>query len=197
MTRKFDPANWERLRSKERRELLDPGAFLDSIGVNPGAVVADLGAGPGFFTRPLAERVGPRGAVYAVDVSPEMVRLLRDRDIPAQVKVLLSGETRLPIPDGAVDLALLAFVLHKLDNPAEFLSEVRRTLKPSGRLVVLEWVPQEEPLGPPIGERISEAESTEILVSSGFRVVERGMANGSNYYLAVAPAAEQPSGSGG
>jgi SAM-dependent methyltransferase len=175
MMRKFNPENWERLLSEERRALLNPGSFLDSIGVESGSVAADLGAGPGFFTLPLAQRVGPRGTVYAVDISPEMVRLLRDQDLPGQVKVLLSGETRLPLPDAAVDLALLAFVLHELEKPTGFLGEVQRILKPSARLVVLEWVPQEEVLGPPVHERIPEEESAQILASSGLRVSTRGI----------------------
>jgi ubiquinone/menaquinone biosynthesis C-methylase UbiE len=183
VTRKFDPARWERLLSEERRALLDPEAFLDSIGVEPGSVTADLGAGPGFFTEPLAHRVGAQGTVYAVDISPEMVRRLRDRDLPDQVKVLLSGENRLPVDDQAVDLALLAFVLHELDEPVRFLTEARRVLKPSGRLVVLEWVPQEEAMGPPVHERMSEEESEEILRAGGFRIGSRGLANGSNYFL--------------
>ena len=183
MTRKFDPEKWERLLSAERRALLDPGAFLDSIGVEAGSTAADLGAGPGFFTGPLAQRVGPGGTVYAVDISPEMVRLLQDQALPGQVKVLLSGENRLPIPDGSVDLALLAFVLHELGEPAQFLTEAKRMLKPSGRLIVLEWVPQEEPMGPPVHERIAEEESRRILASSGFRAEMGALANRSNYYL--------------
>ena len=75
-----------------------------------------------------------------MDIAPEMIRLLRDRDLPAQVEIRLSGENRLPIAHGAVDLALLAFVLHELEAPDAFLQEVRRVLRPRGRLVVLEWV---------------------------------------------------------
>lgn len=183
MSRKFNPERWERLLSTERRSLLDPDAFLERLDVKAGATVADLGAGPGFFTLPLAERVGPRGKVYAVDVSPEMIRRLQDRNLPAQVEVKLSGENRLPIPDARVDLALLAFVLHELEDPHAFLREAARVLKPGGDLVVLEWVPQEEELGPPPGDRLPEHASAEILESAGFRVAARGEANASNYYL--------------
>lgn len=187
MARKFNPERWERLVSEERRSLLDADSFLEQIGVEPGSVVADLGAGPGFFTVPLAARVGPRGRVYALDVAPEMIRVLQDRDLPKNVQVKLSGENRLPLADRSVDMALLAFVLHELDNPALFLNEVERVLKPTARLVVLEWVPQEEEMGPPIQERIAEDDSAGILVSSGFRIDTRGPANASNYYLIAQP----------
>ena len=187
MARKFSPELWGRLVSEERRSLLNPDSFLEQIGVEPGSVVSDFGAGPGFFTMPLAEPVGPRGRVYALDVAPEMIRVLQDRDLPKNVQVKLSGENGLPLPDRSVDMALLAFVLHELDNPALFLNEVERVLKPTAKLVVLEWVPQEEEMGPPIQERIAEADSAGILVSSGFRIDSRGLANSSNYYLIAQP----------
>lgn len=188
MRHKFNPERWERLVSEERHALLAPGTFLDEIGVEPGSVVADLGAGPGFFTAPLAPRVGPEGRIYAVDIAPEMIRLLRDRDLPAQVEIRLSGENRLPIPDGEVDLALLAFVLHELEAPDAFLQEVRRVLRPGGRLVVLEWVKQAEEMGPPLEERLAEEESARILTESSFRIAGRGHPNASNYYLIAVPA---------
>ena len=198
MRHKFDPERWERLVSEERHALLAPGTFLDRIGVEPGSVVADLGAGPGFFTERLAPRVGPEGRVYAVDIAPEMIRLLHGRDLPAQVEIRLSGENRLPIPDGAVDLALLAFVLHELEAPDAFLPEVRRVLRPRGRLVVLEWVKQAEEMGPPLEERLTEEESARILTESGFRITGRGHPNASNYYLVATPdrAAEPSRGDG-
>ena len=188
MGKKFSPERWERLLGSERRVLLDPDAFLERLDVRSGATVADLGAGPGFFTVPLAQRVGPRGKVYAVDVSPEMVRRLQDRSLPPQVEVKLSGENRLPIPDASVDLALLAFVLHELEDPRAFLDEVSRILKPGGELVVLEWVPQEEELGPPLADRVSADEGAEILTFAGFRVASGRDANASNYYLVAHPA---------
>jgi ubiquinone/menaquinone biosynthesis C-methylase UbiE len=187
LRRKLNPGRWERLLSEERHALLPPSAFLDQIGIEPGSVVADLGAGAGFFTEPLAPRVGPEGRVYAVDIAPEMIHRLHERDLPAQVEVRLSGENRLPIPDEEVDLALLAFVLHEMETPDAFLKEVRRVLRPGGRLVVLEWLRRIEEMGPPLEERLAEEESARILTESDFRIAERGHPNASNYYLIATP----------
>ena len=87
------------------------------------------------------------------------------------------------MPDGIADLALLAFVLHELTHPAEFLGEVRRILAPKGRLVVLEWIRQQEESGPPLAERLSEADSTDLLTAAGFHVIDRAIANSSHYFL--------------
>ena len=188
MAHKFKPQNWERLLSASRRALLNPDRFLALLDIPPGSVVADLGAGPGFFTVPLARCVGPSGRVHALDVSSEMVEHLNAQHLPPQVEVLLSGETTLPLETASIDLALLAFVLHELDHPQAFLMEVRRIIKPSGRLVVLEWVPQVEELGPPIGERISADVSARTLSDAGFVVSTTGIANASNYYHVASPA---------
>lgn len=185
MGHKFDAANWERLLSGERRALLEPGAFIRRLAIPSGAVVADLGAGPGFFTDALADAVGPSGQVHALDVSPDMIEVLRRRDLPPQVTARLSEENRTPLPDASVDLALLAFVLHELDAPLAFLTEARRVLRPGGRLVVLEWVPRVEAMGPPLDERLPIDQSRETLRRAGFTVLEEGLANASNYFLVV------------
>jgi len=188
VTHKFRPENWERLLSTQRRALLDPEAFVARIGISQGESVADLGAGPGFFTLPLAERVGADGRVYALDVAPEMVAHLRAQALPAQVTVLQSEESRLPVPDASVESALLAFVLHELEHPHEFLLDVRRIVRPSGRLIMLEWIPQEEEIGPPLCERISPEASERMLVGAGWRLASGGAANASNYYQVYTPA---------
>jgi ubiquinone/menaquinone biosynthesis C-methylase UbiE len=181
--RKFPAEKWERLVSAERHALLDPDRLLERFDVREGMTVADLGAGPGFFTFPLAARVGPSGLVYATDISSGMLEVLKSRGLPPQVRALLAEESSIPVPDASVDVALLAFVLHEVMRPDAFLREVGRILRPGGRFVVLEWVPREEEMGPPLHERLSSARSTELLEASGFTVLERGDANASQYYL--------------
>ncbi|HET9682702.1 MAG TPA: methyltransferase domain-containing protein [Gemmatimonadaceae bacterium] len=189
---KFPAEKWERLVSPERQSLLVPDRLLEQFGVHEGMTVADLGAGPGFFTFPLATRVGAAGLVYATDISPEMLSVLESRGLPPQIRPILAGESRIPIPDGIVDLALLAFVLHELVHPEAFLHEVRRILRPTGRLVVLEWQRREEEMGPPMHERLSQVRSAALLAAGGFIVSEDGEANASQYYLVARPERPEP-----
>ena len=189
---KFNPENSHHLLGAPRRTLLDPAQFVDQLGIREGDAVADIGAGPGFFTLPLAEHVGARGKVYALDVAPEMLDRLRSRQLPKQVELVLSTENHLPLPDGSVDLGLLAFVFHELEDPAKFLAEAKRILRPTGRLVLLEWVPQEEELGPPLHARVSAETSVRSLVAAGFRVVKEGMIKSSTYYFIVEPVGPLP-----
>lgn len=180
---KFPPEKWDRLLTPQRRAFLRAEQVLDRVGIHAGMRVADLGAGPGFFTLPLAERVGPAGTVYATDIAQAMLDALASRGVPPHVHLRVAEENRIPIADAAVDVALLAFVLHELVDPVAFLTEVRRILAPGGRLVVLEWIPQEDGMGPPVSERLSEARSEEVLKGGGFHVVDRDVANTSQYLL--------------
>ena len=189
---KFPPEKWDRLLTPQRQAFLDAGWVLDRAGITAGMHVADLGAGPGFFTLPLAKRVGPGGVVYATDISPEMLAALRDRGMPGHVTLLHAAESTIPVPGAAVDVALLAFVLHELVEPAAFLREVQRILRRNARLVVLEWIPQDDGMGPPMEERISEAATRALLEAAGFTIVDRAAANPSQYMLIAAPPPAAP-----
>ena len=187
MAHKFPPDRWAKLLDDDRRRMLPPGELLEAIGVEAGSVVADLGAGPGYFTFPLAERVGPGGRVYALDVQPEMVEVLRRREPPSNVAVMESGESEFPLESSSVDLAFLAFVLHELADARAFLAEVRRVLRPGGRLAVLEWEPIEEAIGPPLRERLSAEEVERVLGSASFRVTREGRPNSSVFWIVAEP----------
>ena len=116
----------------------------------------------------------------ALDVSPEMVEVLRSRGLPPQVHVQLSDEHSLPLPDAVVDLVVLAFVFHELDDRDRFLGELMRVLRPGGRLAVIDWVPRAEKIGPPEKERVAEVEVVSALQAMNFHVSDRRQMNDSH-----------------
>ena len=160
------------LESPERRRSLDPEAFWEKVGLLPTTVVAEVGAGTGYFALPAARRVGKTGKVYAVDISEELVGLLRERSqkekLP-QLVAVLSQEDRIPLPDHVADVVLFANVLH--DVPAPTIAEAVRLLRPGGCFVNLDWKKEETPQGPPLSIRLSPAQATEILGKWGLMVV--------------------------
>ena len=101
-----------------------------------------MGAGAGYMTWRLAERVGPAGKVYANDIQPKMLELLRknmaDRKL-ANVETVLGELDDPKLPRGAVDLILLVDVYHEFSAPQKMLRHMRESLKPDGRLVLLEY----------------------------------------------------------
>ena len=133
-------ADW--LVRPERESEEHPDEALDALKIPKGAVVADVGAGVGYFTWRLAERVGPSGIVYGEDIQQEMidqlVKNMRDRKL-ANVRPVLGGIDDPKLPKEALDLVLLVDVYHEFSEPEKMLDRIRESLKPNGRLVLLEY----------------------------------------------------------
>jgi len=133
-------ADW--LVRPEREAEEHPDEALDALKIPKGAAVADVGAGVGYFTWRLAERVGPSGVVYGEDIQPEMVDQLRknmqDRHLE-NVRAVLGTIVDAKLPKGSLDLVLLVDVYHEFSEPEKMLDSIRDSLKPGGRLVLLEY----------------------------------------------------------
>ncbi len=133
-------ADW--LNRPEREKEENPEGALDALALKPGMVVADVGAGTGYMSLRMAKRVGPTGKVYANDLQPEMLRRLRENAAKAGITNIetVQGEEADPkLPAGRMDLVLLVDVYHEFSKPLEMIDKIRESLKPSGRLVLLEY----------------------------------------------------------
>lgn len=139
-TMHYEGAPWLVRESRQREE--DCKRLLEEIKVKPGQTVCDLGCGNGFYTLKLAELVGPQGKVYAVDIQPEMLKMLRGRALQAGLKnvVPVLGTLVDPgLPEGQLDLVLLVDVYHEFSHPEQMLAAIRKSLKPEGRVALAEF----------------------------------------------------------
>ena len=133
-------AAWLEREEREKEERTD--LLLKALALKPGMTVADIGAGTGYLSRRMASVVAPDGRVLAVDVQPEMVRMLKRL---AQQKGLsnivpsLGTETDVKLPAASVDLAIMVDVYHELAYPFEVMQSIIRALKPGGQLVFIEY----------------------------------------------------------
>ena len=136
----YHGAPW--LEREERMAEERPDLVLAALELKPGMVVADVGAGSGFYSWRMGRRVGERGTVYAVDIQPEMVRLLEKQMAgrgAVNVKALLGTTTDPRLPAGQLDLVVMVDVYHELECPYEMLAAIARALKPVGRLAFVEY----------------------------------------------------------
>jgi len=128
---------------RENRDAVQkPEHVLDVLGVREGQIVADIGCGSGYFTMHLARRVGPSGRVYASDLQPEMLALLKKKTDAAHVTnvvPVLATEDDAKLPKGTLDLALLVDVYHEIGKPPVTLAQLKDALKASGRLALVEY----------------------------------------------------------
>lgn len=170
-TMSVDGADW--LVRPEREAEEAPDAALSAIGIPLGANVADIGAGAGYFTWRLAVRVGPKGKVYANDIQPEMLDLLR-RNVSAHhlnnIETVLGAVDDPRLPAASIDLALLVDVYHEFTEPEKMLRGIRASLKPDGRLVLVEYR-KEDPSVPIRPEhKMTVAEVKAEVEPEGFRL---------------------------
>lgn len=114
----------------------------EALDAQPGDRVLDVGCGPGFFVTEIAEAVGAGGSVVGVDLSPEMLAVAAKRaDEHANVEFVESPAAPLPLPDASFDRALSVQVLEYVDDVLGALRELRRVVRPGGRVVVwdVDW----------------------------------------------------------
>jgi ubiquinone/menaquinone biosynthesis C-methylase UbiE len=180
----------KRFRSNdpERRRWQDPDLILSRIGLKPGMVFVDVGCNEGYFALPAAEIVGPKGIVYGVDVSPEAIGNLaaEARDLGLTNMVLRVGTAEETIVcRKCADIVFFGIDLHDFRDPALAIRNAGEMLKPSGRLVDLDWKDEPTPFGPPPEIRFSIGKAMSLIGSLGFRILS-AEETGPYHYMIVA-----------
>ncbi|HEY9205453.1 MAG TPA: methyltransferase domain-containing protein [Candidatus Methanoperedens sp.] len=183
MAHKFDVRKAEILDNPERLQILNPDTILDILGLDRKTIFADLGCGTGYFSLPAAFRVKK---VYALDIQKEMLEILLGKIKKGNIKnidVILSGESSIPLPNDSVDVLFMANVFHELEHKKSILKEVKRILSSGGRLVIIDWKKMEMDFGPPLEERLTEAEVISACENNGFEILKKAEAGPYNYLL--------------
>jgi predicted methyltransferase len=145
---KREPANvmpWEKadwLEREGRAETEKPELVLQAMELKPGMTVAEIGAGTGFFSRRIAKAVGPGGKVYAEDIQPQMLDLLKQRTAKEGVRnvvPVVGTETDPKLPAHRIDRVLLVDVYHEFQKPEPMLAAIRDCLAPGGTVTLVEY----------------------------------------------------------
>ncbi|MBL6901142.1 MAG: class I SAM-dependent methyltransferase [Luminiphilus sp.] len=132
-------AGWLERPERERQERTD--LLIAGLSLSDDFVVADIGAGTGYFTFPVAQRV-PRGKVFSVDIQPEMLARVERRkalENVANVETVLGEEDDPKLPAKEIDLAFIVDAYHEFSFPREMGERLKESLKPGGRLVLVEY----------------------------------------------------------
>jgi SAM-dependent methyltransferase len=173
--RRFAPVmGWQGADWLERNERVgeeEPDAAIEVLKIAKGASVADIGAGSGYMTVRLAKRVGPAGTVYANDVQPQMLEMLRRRLEKEKIAnvTLVQGTVDDPkLPPASVDLELMVDVYHEFSQPQAMLRGLRQALKPGGRLVLLEYRKEDPSIPIRLEHKMTVAEAKMEVEAEGF-----------------------------
>ena len=173
-TMHYTGAPWLTRESREREE--ECSTLLKALHIQPGQTIGDLGCGNGFYTLKLAELTGEQGRVLAVDIQQEMLHFLAERAEAAgitNIEPILATTVDPRLPEGELDLVLLVDVYHELSNPEEVLREIRNSLKPKGRMVLVEFRLEDRNVPIKLLHKMSKAQILKELVPNGFKLVEQ------------------------
>jgi SAM-dependent methyltransferase len=161
---------------------------IEALALVPDARVADLGAGTGYFAARLANML-PKGRVYAVDIEPDMVRYLESRAKREGLRnvIALKGEPDDPRLPEKVDLILVVDVYHHIEARAGYFRRLRQSLRPGGRVAIIDFK-LDSPAGPPRAARIASEAVIAEMKAAGYAVAAEHDFLPYQYFLVFAPA---------
>lgn len=162
---------------QEARDAADAAKLIDVLEIRAGATVADVGAGGGLLVPPMSRHLGPAGRLYATDVNAdrlaEIRKLVASQSLP-NVTVLQGAEAQTRLPDACCDAIFMRLVYHHFGDPPAMNASLLRSLKPGGRIAILDFAPKSKTSAPP-GKRgegdahgVMPATVIEELKSAGF-----------------------------
>lgn len=170
-TMHYTGAPWLVRESRQREE--DCRLLLEALAIKKGMHICDLGCGNGFYTLELARRVGPDGIVYAVDIQPEMLRMLAHQAAEEGLTNIrpIQGTVIDPrLPQGKVDMILCVDVYHEFSHPELMLARMRESLAERGQLVLAEFRAEDAAVPIKPLHKMSKAQIRAELEPAGFRV---------------------------
>ncbi len=165
-------ADW--LERPEREAEEQPSVLIKNMDLKPTDVVADIGAGTGYFSFRMAKLV-PQGQVLAVDIQPEMLDMIRasakEKSI-TNVEPVLGTISDPKLPEKGVDVVLLVDAYHEFDHPHEMMEGIVKSLKPNGRVVLVEFRGEDPKVPIKPHHKMTEAQAIKEMSAVGLKHVE-------------------------
>ncbi len=165
-------ANWLERPARETKER--PDLLVENLPLDPSDTVADIGAGTGYLTFRVAPRV-PQGNVFAVDIQPEMLNMIRkrikERDVENVIPV--RGTVKDPqLPADSVDLAYMVDAYHEFSHPYEMMTALYEALTPGGRVVLVEYRKEDPSIPIKTLHKMTEKQTRKEMRAVGLEWVE-------------------------
>ena len=174
-----------KFEKQERILELNPEGTLKKIGLGENDVVFDIGAGSGVFTIPAAKITN--NFVYALEINDEFIEIIKEKansEKLLNIKTMKVSDNHYDIGANLVDVAILVTVFHEIKNRESLLCELKRIIKSTGKIAIIEFRKKQTPMGPPVEHRIGKDEITTIFSGYGFNVSDE-FDLGDNLYCIV------------
>ncbi len=164
--------DWANAQNKYRDAQQQPEAIMDTIGVKEGMIIGEAGAGEGYFTFWLSKRVGETGKIYANDIKKSVLEKIKkrcERDSVTNITTILGKQNDPLFPDGELDMVVMMLAFHEFKDHAKWLENVKPSMKPDARLVIIERDP--EKIGSGWDHFMKNDEILETVKKANFKLV--------------------------
>ncbi len=165
----------------------DPQKNVEQFGLSDGMVVADLGAGAGYYSIEIGRAVAPMGRVYAIDVQKDLLeRLQKDaKKVGVRNIEIATGDLEKlggsRMRDSLCDGVVASNILFMIEDKKNFLLEIKRILKPKGRLFLIDWSASFSSMGPHADHVIYKDDAMKLVIAAGF-TFDREINAGEHHY---------------
>ncbi|MCF1753281.1 class I SAM-dependent methyltransferase [Mariniradius sediminis] len=179
----FMGMSWLERSTRNQEENTD--LAIKKLPINEASVVADIGAGSGFYTFRIAKRV-PKGKVYAVEIQDSAIKYLKEKskELGFDNVITVKGSEKSPqLPENSIDLAIMVDVYHELLYPHEVLQEIKKSLKPDGKLLLIEYRGEDPEVYIKPLHKMTVAQVTKELTANGFKMVQNGQFMNIQHFL--------------
>lgn len=167
-------SNWLERDEREREE--NAKLAIDNINIPVTGVIADIGAGTGYYTFKLAKKVA-KGKVYAVEVQDELIAYLKNKKLQLRdtvVEIIKSASRSPNLPDNSVDVAIMVDVYHELEYPHEMLQTIKKSLKPTGKILLIEYRGEDPAVAIKPLHKTTVAQLNKEMLANGFTLFSKG-----------------------
>jgi ubiquinone/menaquinone biosynthesis C-methylase UbiE len=170
-----------------------PARNVSMFGIEPGMSVADFGAGSGHYIWPIAEALKNSGQLYAIDVQQDLLRRIHNEAHKRgykNVKIIWADLERpksSKIADKTLDYVLISNLLFQIENKKVVIAEAHRVLKPSGKLIVIDWADSFNGMGPHKSSVVTRETGMQLLQQSGFEITDEFKAGAHHWGLLGLP----------
>lgn len=170
----FEGMYWLERISREQEESVS--FAIKNLPVSESSVVADIGAGSGYYTFKIAPKV-PQGKVFAVEIQDQAINYLKakSKELGFSNVIPVMGTEKSPnLPFATVDLAIMVDVYHELEFPVEMLAAIKKSLKPGGKLLLIEYRGEDPAIAIKPLHKMTVKQAEKELEANGFKLVENG-----------------------
>lgn len=170
---------------------VDPAQALARLPIQVGQKAVDFGCGSGYFSFEFAKRVGAEGQVIALDILPTALEAVASRAKTLGLQNLETRRVNLEKERGSqllaesVDWVIIKDMLFQNNNKKVILEEALYVLRPLGHAFIMEWKPESQSVGPGVELRIAPSALQQLLIETGFTIVEELPVGGFHYAFLV------------